>query len=74
MRNQDWNVALHVLKKVEDIAFCELTNKDVVRHPLVQKIVQAYDAYEKKKQTKKEKRSLAKTGGKNDDTEFGNGI
>lgn len=41
-------VALQVLKKVEDIAVCQLTSKDVVRHPLVQKIVQAYEAYEKK--------------------------
>ena len=37
-----------VLKKVDGISFCELTSKDVVRHPLVQKIVQAYDEYEKK--------------------------
>ena len=51
------DVALHVLKKVEDIAFCQLTNEDVVRHPLVQKIVQAYDEYEKKeKPDKPEKR------------------
>lgn len=42
------DVALKVLKKVEGISFCELTSKDVVRHPLVQKIVQAYDAYEKR--------------------------
>ena len=41
-------VALKVLDKVEGISICELTSKDVVRHPLVQKIVQAYDAYEKK--------------------------
>lgn len=41
-------VALQVLKKVEGISVCELTSKDVVRHPLVQKIVQAYDDYEKK--------------------------
>ena len=41
-------VALQVLKKVDDIAVCQLTSKDVVRHPLVQKIVQAYEAYEKK--------------------------
>ena len=40
-------VALRVLAKVEDIGFCALTDKDVVRHPLVQKIVQAYDSYEK---------------------------
>ena len=42
------DVAMQVLKKVEGIAFCELTSKDVVRHPLVQKIVQAYEIYEKK--------------------------
>ncbi len=40
-------VAMKVLGKVDDIGFCELTSKDVVRHPLVQKIVQAYEAYEK---------------------------
>ncbi len=42
------DVAMKVLRKVEGIAFCELTSKDVVRHPLVQKIVQAYDSYEKR--------------------------
>ena len=42
------DVAVQVLKKVDDIAFCQLTSKDVVRHPLVQKIVQAYETYEKK--------------------------
>jgi phosphate starvation-inducible PhoH-like protein len=40
--------ALTVLKDVEDIGFSFLDNKDVVRHPLVQQIVTAYDAYEKK--------------------------
>ncbi|MDO4344413.1 MAG: PhoH family protein [Eubacteriales bacterium] len=44
------DVAVKVLKKVEDIAFCTLTSKDVVRHPLVQQIVQAYEEYEKKQQ------------------------
>ena len=39
-------IALKVLSKVEDIGFCALTGRDVVRHPLVQKIVQAYDNYE----------------------------
>ena len=42
------DVALRVLKRVDEIGICNLTNKDVVRHPLVQKIVQAYDDYEKK--------------------------
>ena len=34
--------------EIEDIAFCQLTSKDVVRHPLVQKIVKAYEVYETK--------------------------
>ena len=42
------DIAVRVLKKVEGIAFCELTSLDVVRHPLVQKIVEAYEKYEKK--------------------------
>ncbi len=42
------DVAARVLGKVGGIAFCTLTNKDVVRHPLVQKIVKAYDDYEAK--------------------------
>ena len=42
------DVAAKVLKKIDDIGFCQLTSKDVVRHPLVQQIVQAYDDYEKK--------------------------
>lgn len=37
-----------VLKQVDDIGFSYLTNKDVVRHPLVQKIVHAYEKYEAK--------------------------
>lgn len=39
-------VALQVLKNVEGIGFCEFTQKDVVRHPLVQRIVAAYEKYE----------------------------
>ena len=42
------DVATRVLGKIEDIAFCNLTSKDVVRHPLVQRIVKAYDDYEAK--------------------------
>ena len=42
------DIAGRVLKGIEDIAFCELTSKDVVRHPLVQKIVKAYETYEAK--------------------------
>ena len=46
------DVALRVLKKIDDIGICNLTSKDVVRHPLVQKIVQAYDDYENKQTAK----------------------
>lgn len=42
------DVALRVLKNIDDIGICELTSQDVVRHPLVQKIVHAYDEYEQK--------------------------
>lgn len=40
------DVAQKVLAGVEGIAFCQLTSKDVVRHPLVQRIVKAYEDYE----------------------------
>lgn len=48
--------AIKVLGKIEDIGICQLTNKDVVRHPLVQKIVTAYDEYENKKKGRKKNR------------------
>ncbi|MEO0458503.1 MAG: PhoH family protein [Cyanobacteria bacterium P01_A01_bin.114] len=38
--------AIKILKGVDGIAFCELTKADVVRHPLVQRIVGAYEKYE----------------------------
>lgn len=41
-------VANSILKKIDDIGFCNLTSKDVVRHPLVQKIVKAYEDFENK--------------------------
>lgn len=47
--------ATKVLRNIDDIAFCNLTGKDVVRHPLVQKIVVAYENYEKKDETRKNK-------------------
>ena len=49
------DVAIRVLSSVEDIAFCNLTSRDVVRHPLVQKIVKAYEVYEEKNRKKKSK-------------------
>lgn len=46
------DVATRVLSRIDDIAFCNLTSKDVVRHPLVQKIVKAYDDYEIKEKAR----------------------
>ena len=45
--------AMRVLRGVEGIGICELTNADVVRHVMVQRIVKAYEEYE-----------TAKNGGK----------
>lgn len=42
------DIAIKVVKNIEDIKICNLTSKDVVRHPLVQKIVKAYEEFEKK--------------------------
>jgi phosphate starvation-inducible protein PhoH and related proteins len=39
-------VAERILNRIDTIAFCHLSKGDVVRHPLVQKIVEAYEAYE----------------------------
>ena len=52
------DIAMQVLKKVDGLSFCQLTNKDVVRHPLVQKIVEAYDEYEKKQKPQKETKEM----------------
>ncbi len=38
-----------VLRHIDDIKFCYLSGRDVVRHQLVQKIIKAYDQYEQKK-------------------------
>ncbi|MDY5540697.1 MAG: PhoH family protein [Lachnospiraceae bacterium] len=50
------DVAEKVLKKIDDVGFCYLTSKDVVRHPLVQKIVKAYEDYEKLKARQESRR------------------
>ena len=42
------DIAARVLRGIDDIAFCTLTSKDVVRHPLVQRIVKAYEDFEGK--------------------------
>lgn len=51
-----------VLRNVDEIGFSYLTNKDVVRHPLVQKIVHAYEKYEAKEQYKEKRKQTRKKG------------
>ncbi len=46
------DVALQVVKRISDIGVCRLTSQDVVRHPLVQKIVKAYEEYENRQSSK----------------------
>lgn len=41
--------AVRVLKKVEDIGVCQLTDSDVVRHVMVQRIVRAYEEYDRER-------------------------
>ena len=57
--------AIRVLEGVEDIAICTLTSSDVVRHALVQKIINAYEKAEKR-------RSEGKAGAKNTSAYKGN--
>lgn len=52
------DVALRILRRVEDIGICELTSSDVVRHPLVQKIVKAYEDYESQLEKKKKRQAV----------------
>ena len=44
---------MRVLKDVEDVSICTFTQKDVVRHQLVQRIIEAYERYEKNKEGKR---------------------
>ncbi len=46
-------VAQRVLKNIEGIEFSILTDKDVVRHPLVQKIIKAYEKYDTEQEKKR---------------------
>lgn len=50
--------AVRILDGVEDIAICRLTASDVVRHVLVQRIIAAYESYEKKPEPASNSRHL----------------
>ena len=55
--------AMRVLDGVEDVAICRFTEKDVVRHELVQRIIAAYEKYDNKPR-KQAERPHAGNGGK----------
>ena len=38
---------MNILKNIEGIEICRLTGEDVVRHALVQRIIEAYERFEK---------------------------
>ncbi len=42
--------ATEILQDIDDIEICKFTNKDVVRHPLVQSIIKAYEKADKEKE------------------------
>ncbi len=50
------DTAVSVVKNIDEIAVCRLTSKDVVRHPLVQRIVKAYEEFESKKSRRTERK------------------
>jgi len=58
------DVAQRVLGKIDDIAFCNLTSRDVVRHPLVAKIVKAYDDFEAREKNRSRDRDKDRHGRK----------
>lgn len=52
--------AANILKNIEGIGIMTLTNKDVVRHPLVQKIINAYEKADERKQASRERKEQKK--------------
>ncbi len=48
--------AVRILKNIEDIGIQYLTDRDVVRHPLIQKIIRAYERFDQAQQIKKQDR------------------
>ena len=53
-------IAMKVLEGIDDVAICTLTGADVVRHRLVQEIIDAYDRFEKKNPEESDKKVVAK--------------
>ncbi|MCD8166613.1 MAG: PhoH family protein, partial [Bacteroides sp.] len=53
--------AMKILKGVKGISFIELTKKDIVRHPLVKRMVEAYEKFDKEGRGKTEVRKPVRT-------------
>ena len=51
-----------LLSGIDGIAFCEFTDVDVVRHPLVQKIIVAYEKRDAREREKSAARGQPKSG------------
>jgi phosphate starvation-inducible PhoH-like protein len=51
-------LAREILSGVSGIAFCEFSELDVVRHPIVQEVIRAYECYERKKRGESIRESL----------------
>ena len=65
--------ALNILEDVEGISIVNLTQKDIVRHKLVTRIVNAYDKYDKMKEKEKQDSDIKKAQLRerlNDDGDF----
>ncbi len=56
-------LASKIIEGIEGICVFHLTDKDIVRHALVQKIINAYDKFEEKKRITAEERKKASNGG-----------
>ena len=54
--------ALHILKGVKGISFIELNKKDIVRHKLVTRIVEAYEKFEEKQKEERQGESKKREG------------
>ena len=58
--------ARDILSDVDGIGFCSFTDADVVRHPLVQKIVVAYEGLDERRRQNLERRKQRRSGGNDD--------
>jgi phosphate starvation-inducible PhoH-like protein len=59
--------AMELLHNVEGIAMCKFSDADVVRHPLVQRIVRAYDARSEQREREKHERKEERARGSRDE-------